>query len=95
MNKIKLDVQNMKCNGCTKCISKALSKIKGIENVNIDNDQNFIELSYESNDVLDEVKKSLKSKGYIPADDHNSLVDKANSYLHCMTGKIDNLKDSF
>lgn len=94
MQEIKLFVQNMKCSGCTSSISKVLSKIEGIANINIDLDHNFIELSCERTNNIDEVKSSLRSMGYVCSEDKNSLADKANSYVHCMIGKIVNLKNS-
>lgn len=80
-------VQNLKCQGCSNRIKEKLSQIPGIQNValNIDDDQ--VTFSYNSFGIPEKVQRILKSLGYPLMDEHNSLTDKAASYVSCMIGR--------
>ena len=79
-------VENIKCGGCMTSIKQALEKIKGIEKVEIDNEEEKISLTgdhYQLNEVID----SLNSMGY-PQKGDNTLFKQAKSYVSCAIGKM-------
>jgi copper chaperone CopZ len=79
-------VENIKCGGCMTSIKQALEKIKGIEKVEIDKEEEKISLTgdhYQLNEVID----SLNSMGY-PQKGDNTLFKQAKSYVSCAIGKM-------
>ena len=67
-------------------IKQALEKIKGIEKVEIDKEEEKISLTgdhYQLNEVIN----SLNSMGY-PQKGDNTLFKQAKSYVSCAIGKM-------
>ena len=86
----KIIVANIKCNGCATTIKKELLKIKGVENVEVDVDNDAIGLTYEEAN-RDTIIKRLHDLGYPEATEKNGLLLQLKSYTSCMIGKISNL----
>ena len=79
-------VENMKCGGCMTSIKNALEKIKGIDKVEINLEEEKISLTgdqYQLSEVID----SLNSMGY-PQKGENSVFKQAKSYVSCAIGKM-------
>ena len=91
MKKVKITVENLKCNGCASTIQKGLLKLKEVENVEIDVETSTVEISYEGNqDSIIEYKSKLAALGYPEAGSKNSTLSKAKSYVSCAIGKVSN-----
>lgn len=83
-----VNIQNLKCNGCKRSIEVKLSKIKGISNIFIDVPENRVSFNYESQSVIEKLRKTLIDIGYPITGDPNTIVDKAKSYVSCAIGKL-------
>lgn len=81
-----IEVENIKCSGCVKSIKSSLLKIEGIENVEVDIDNELVHISGPETTKTVAMQK-LETMGY-PEKGHNSLIDKAKSYVSCAIGKI-------
>ena len=88
MKKISLAVQNLKCSGCGTSIAKALDKVKGIHDFEIEVEQSNISFNYENEEALQNVILKLSGMGYPMEGNENPLAKKAKSYLSCVTGRI-------
>lgn len=83
-----LIVQNLKCNGCANTISKKVSEISTITNINIDVEASKVAFEYHTDEDVELVREKLKSIGYPSLDQTNSFTIKAKSYISCATGKF-------
>jgi copper chaperone len=86
----KLLLANIKCSGCATTIKNELLKIKGVENITVDIENDSIELSYNETD-RELIIHRLHSLGYPEATEKNGLLLQLKSYSSCMIGKINNL----
>lgn len=86
--KTTFDVQNLKCGGCAKTISKKLSEVEGIQNVIVEKENSSVSFDYQSADGASLVKETLRKLGYPTMDDENHLVLKAKSFISCANGKL-------
>lgn len=82
-----LEIQNLKCGGCANTIETELMKIDGVTNVSVD--ENESKVRFESNkDVVSPVIERLKQLGYPVADEENTIINKATSYISCVRGRV-------
>lgn len=81
-------IQNLKCGGCANTIKKALLKLQGIEQINIDVEDNRIDLESKSSWQQEEVESTLLRLGYPTQGSDNNLISKAKSYASCAIGRI-------
>jgi len=86
----KLLLANIKCSGCATTIKNELLKIKGVENITVDIENDSIDLSYNETD-RELIIHRLHSLGYPEATEKNGLLLQLESYWSCMIGKINNL----
>jgi len=86
--KTTIKVQNLKCGGCVNTITTKISEIKNINNVKVDMEAATVTFQYMDPDDALNVKEKLKKIGYPAVNDKNSLVNKANYFVSCATGKI-------
>lgn len=86
----KLLLANIKCSGCATTIKNELLKIKGVENVTVDIENDSIDLCYNDPD-RELIIHKLHSLGYPEATEKNGLLLQLKSYSSCMIGKINNL----
>lgn len=82
---MKLLVNNIKCGGCAKTIENQLNNIANIQNVEVNVEEGSV--SFTGADES-KVKAKLKSLGYPLADDKNSMIDQAKSYVSCAVGRM-------
>lgn len=87
MNKI--NIVNLKCNGCANTIKKGLSTIKGVNEVTVSLENSEITINDVSEEVLKEVKEKLAKMGYPEVGDANTMLHKAKSFVSCASGKLD------
>jgi copper chaperone CopZ len=86
----KLLLANIKCSGCATTIKNELLKIKGVENITVDIENDSIDLSFNETD-RELIIHRLHSLGYPEATEKNGLLLQLKSYSSCMIGKINNL----
>lgn len=87
MNTISLQVENIKCGGCSSKIKRELHKIEPDVLISVNINEGVISIS-----SLGEINKyayldKLKHMGY-PEKGIGNVFDKAKSYVSCMIGKI-------
>lgn len=81
-------IQNLKCGGCANTVTKNVSAVEGITNVNVKVDESSVTFDYQAETKVNEVKELLKKIGYPEVGDDNSLGTKAKSFVSCAVGKI-------
>jgi copper chaperone len=86
----KLLLANIKCSGCATTIKNELLKIKGVENITVDIENDSIDLSYNETD-RELIIHRLHSLGYPEATEKNGLLLQLKSYSSCIIGNINNL----
>lgn len=86
--KTTFQIQNLKCGGCVKSISKKLSELKEINDVIVEKDSSSVSFDHQSADDASLVKETLRNLGYPTIDDDNSIVEKAKSFVSCASGKM-------
>ena len=86
--KTKVIVQNLKCGGCAKTITKKLSDLDNITDINVDVDESSVSFNYNDDLDLHFVIETLKENGYPIEGDDNSIGTKAKSYMSCAIGKM-------
>ena len=73
----KLEIQNLKCHGCANTISTRLKNIDGIDEIIVNNDDNTVAFTHESQKQLDEAKTLLSKLGYPIVGDNNPITKKS------------------
>lgn len=90
-DRTQLIVENIKCGGCAKTISKSLSEL-GFKNVAVNPEQSFVELDSPKNpDTIGDAIAKLRELVYPLIETEEGLravALKAKSYLSCAIGKI-------
>lgn len=90
MERIIIEVDNLKCGGCANTILKGLSSIEGVTNVLVDNENESI--MYEgASSTKDLVLNKLSSMGYPQKGSLSGLnagLATAKSYVSCAIGKF-------
>lgn len=82
-------VENLKCGGCANTIKKTISKIDGVQRVEIDNEESRIDLEVSNADFqIDSIKQKLKSIGYPEMGAANNTFTAAKSYVSCAIGRM-------
>lgn len=87
MNKAIIEIQNLKCGGCEAFIVNGLSKVSGIDSIEVVQHDATVRFTYETMEDLEEARTKLRSMGYPPLNEKNSLGSKAQSYVSCFIGK--------
>ncbi|MFN0201590.1 MAG: heavy-metal-associated domain-containing protein [Bacteroidia bacterium] len=80
-------VENIKCGGCMNSIKTALFKLEGIENVNIEKEENHIQVLGENLPARELIASALDKMGY-PEMGNNNLLKSAKSFVSCAIGRI-------
>ena len=86
--KATLEIQNLKCGGCANTITKKVSEVENISQLEVNNDNNTVSFKYESDDALEKVKAVLNQIGYPVVGEKNALTTKAKSFVSCAIGRI-------
>lgn len=81
-------IQNLKCGGCAHTIYTKLTALPNVSNVEIHVDSSSVSFNHTTNEVLTEVKKTLRVIGYPIEGDPNSVLSKAKSFVSCASGKF-------
>lgn len=86
----KIYIANLKCGGCATTITTELLKIEGVINVQVDNENDCVEITYDNVERQIIVNK-LHNLGYPEATDENGLLLQLKSYASCMIGRVHNM----
>ena len=86
----KIYIANLKCGGCATTITNELTKLKGVYKVQVDNESDCIDISYE-NINREKIIEKLHELGYPEATEENGLLLQLKSYASCMLGRVHNL----
>ncbi|MFY0627928.1 MAG: heavy-metal-associated domain-containing protein [Reichenbachiella sp.] len=88
MSKIEsIEVDNLKCQGCAGTITKKISALKGVEDVEVDVEISVVTIHYGELDSGINFYDKLASLGYPPKGTTNTF-QKAKSYVSCAIGKV-------
>ena len=83
-----INVANLKCSGCANTIQNELLKIKGVQQVTVQVEDDQVTVSYEGAQRETLINK-LHSLGYPEATEKNGLLLQLKSYASCMMGRMD------
>ena len=86
--KTSLKIQNLKCGGCANTITKKLSNIENITELEVNNANHTVSFNYENENTLLKAKALLHSMGYPVVGDKNALTSKAKSFVSCAIGRM-------
>jgi copper chaperone CopZ len=86
--KTSIIVQNLKCGGCAKTITNALSSLKGINDITVAVETATVAFESVTMEDAITVKNTLKALGYPSIDTNNSIKAKAKSFVSCASGKL-------
>lgn len=81
-------VQNLKCGGCANSITKKLSNLSYIADINVEPESSTVKLKVNESGMEDQIKKALLNLGYPVEGDKNAFTSKAKSFVSCATGKM-------
>ncbi|TGV04317.1 heavy-metal-associated domain-containing protein [Flavivirga rizhaonensis] len=85
---ITLEIQNLKCGGCSNTITNKLSNIENIGDVTTSNEDHTVSFSYENEKALLKAKQLLHKIGYPIVGEKNALTTKAKSFVSCAIGRM-------
>jgi len=87
----KIIIANLKCGGCATTIKNDLLKLDGVNEVNVDIENDAVNVVYNDNIGRKIIIDKLHSLGYPEATAENGLLLQIKSYASCMVGRINNL----
>ncbi len=88
MKQVVFYLQNLKCSGCEKSITKLLDSIQGLISYDLTVEESKLVLHVQNTSVSEVIKVELASLGYPVMGDKNTLNQKAKSYVSCAIGKV-------
>ena len=80
-------IENLKCGGCAATITKGVSAIDGVNDVNVDVENSLVTFTAEEA-ITVKVKEKLASLGYPEVGDKNTVIHKAKSFVSCAVGRV-------
>jgi copper chaperone len=84
----KINIENLKCHGCANTISRGVSGLEGVTNVQVNIEDSSVSFNYdESKQNKENIVKKLARLGY-PEKGKNSLKSSAVSYVSCAIGRV-------
>ncbi len=84
----KIIIENLKCHGCANTITKGISKMDGVSEVDIKVEDSSVTIEFdESKQNKENIIKKLARLGY-PKKGNNSLKSSAVSYVSCAIGRV-------
>lgn len=89
--KISIEVENIRCGGCTKTITKKLMAIDGIDAVDVAVDDQMVTIDARDESLRNDAVKALTKMGYPELgsiEGVDALKSKAKSVVSCAIGKI-------
>ena len=86
----KITIANLSCGGCVNTITKKLTAIAGVEEVNVDLETNNVSVNHNESVSREQITQTLLSIGYPEATEKNGLLTQLKSITRCLTGKLSN-----
>lgn len=84
----KIIIENLKCHGCANTITKGISGMDGVNQVNVIVEESSVSVDYdEALQNRENIVKKLTKLGY-PEQGHNSLKSEVVSYVSCAIGRV-------
>lgn len=84
----KIEIVNLKCEGCANSIKKGLQAIDGVSDIEVNLEESIVKVSTNNEETLTKVKEKLSSMGYPEVGSANTIIHKAKSFVSCATGKM-------
>lgn len=89
MKTVKINIENLKCNGCASTISKGLLKFSEVKNVDIVIETSTVNISFDGEDEsIDKFKKKLSVLGYPETGSNNNTISVVKSFVSCAIGRV-------
>jgi len=85
-----ITIANLSCGGCVNTITKKLTAIAGVENVNVDLKTNSVSVNHNETVSREQLTQMLLAIGYPEATEKNGLLTQLKSITSCITGKLSN-----
>jgi copper chaperone len=85
---MEIKVQNLKCGGCASTITKRLSAMDGVFNIEVLKEESKVVFEVQEGTLIEVVKQALHLLGYPEEDSENTFSTQAKSYVSCMIGKL-------
>jgi copper chaperone len=82
-----IKVENIKCNGCAHTIKSGLSKLPGVESVEVDIANGIIHIEAQEEVTREFMIDKLHHMGY-PEPGNGSGLTTATSFVSCMIGRV-------
>jgi copper chaperone len=82
-----LIVENIKCSGCAHTIKTGLSKLPGVESVDVDIPNGVIHIETHAETKRESLIEKLHHMGY-PEPGKGSGITTATSFVSCMIGRV-------
>jgi len=89
--KYSIEVENIRCGGCANTITKKLSAIEGIENIDVAIDEQEVTIDGKDASIRHNAVAALLKMGYPErgtVEGIQSLKGKAKSVVSCAIGKV-------
>ncbi len=83
-----ITVQNLKCGGCATTIKSRLAELKGVSNLQVNETESSVAVSYVQEDTLLIIKQKLAALGYPEVDSENGILTQAKSFVSCAVGRL-------
>ncbi len=88
MNTEKIIIENLKCHGCANTIRREVSKLEGVDAVEVGMADSSVTVVYNDDKIQkDIILHQLAKIGY-PEAGHNSFVSEVKSYVSCAIGRM-------
>ena len=85
---VAIQIENLKCGSCANTIKKRISKIDGVNSVDVNLDSSEVILDTDNAELLLLVKDKLSKLGYPEVGADNSVLKQAKSFVSCVIGRI-------
>jgi copper chaperone len=87
---MQIEIENLKCGGCARSITKGLAELPGVSEVEVDRERQAVRFSGEAS-VRAQVADKLRAMGYPEKGSLHGLqagVTNAKSFVSCAIGRM-------
>ena len=82
-------IENLKCGGCANSIKNGLSKMDGVDSIDVNMENSEVTINYTSELERTDFVAKLRKMGY-PEPGESNLGITAKSYVSCAIGRLSN-----
>jgi len=83
-----IQIMNLSCKGCVNTITKNISRMDGVQSVDIDLETDIVTVVHEVTISREKITEQLQALGYPEVNHPNSFITKLKSKKSCMIGRI-------